>query len=610
MKKPGAELFTDGTCTFSVWAPQRAQLELKIVHPHEATFPMEKDDRGYWNITLKNISPDTRYFYRIDATMDRPDPASRLQPTGVHEASQVVNQSAFQWTDQAWKNLDLASMVLYEIHVGTFTSDGTFDAIIPRLDALVDTGINTIELMPVAQFPGERNWGYDGTYPYAVQFSYGGPEGLKRLINACHGKGIAVVLDVVYNHFGPEGAYVREFGPYFTDQYKSPWGNAVNFDGPFSDQVRTFFFQNALSWFTDFHMDGLRLDAVHTIYDTSAQPFLQQLAECVEGRSVEIGKRLYLIAESDLNDIRVITPREMGGYGFDAQWSDDIHHSMQTLLKTEEGGYYVDFGRMWHLAKGYMDGFVYSGQYSPYRKKSFGNSSRDRPARQFIVCTQNHDQVGNRLLGERLSVRVSFEALKLAAGIILLSPYVPLLFMGEEYAEDQPFLYFISHSDSVLIEAIRKGRKEEFAAFDFQEGPPNPEAVETFQTSKLKWETREQGNHGVMLNFYRTLLKLRRENHALKILDKERIAVSFSELDKTMVAHRWHGRAEVLCLYNLAEQERQVRIESPVKRWKKTLDSSHQMWQGPGASVPEKVHRGDTVTTKAQSVVVLEKEPE
>ena len=610
MTKPGAEFNADGSCRFSVWAPLREKMELKIVHPKEAIYPMEKDDRGYWNITLKDIAPDTHYFFRIDGTMDRPDPASRLQPRGVHDASQVFDQRTFPWTDQAWKNFDIASMVFYEVHVGTFTPDGTFDAIIPRLDAIAATGINAIELMPVAQFPGDRNWGYDGAYPFAVQFSYGGPEALKRLVNACHGKGVAVILDVVYNHFGPEGCYVREFGPYFTDQYKSPWGNAINFDGPYSDQVRTYFTQNALSWFTDFHIDGLRLDAVHGIYDTSARPFLQLLAEQVEERSVEIGRRLYLIAESDLNDIRVITPRELGGYGFHAQWSDDLHHSMQTLLKSEEGGYYVDFGRMWHLAKGYQDGFVYSGQYSPFRRKSFGNSSRDRPAWQFIVCTQNHDQVGNRLLGERLSVRVSFEALKLAAGVILLSPYIPLLFMGEEYAEDQPFLYFVSHSDSMLIEAIRKGRKEEFAAFNFQGEPLDAAAVETFQKSKLKWENREQGKHGVMLNFYRTLLALRRENHVLRDLDKERLAVSFSELDRTMVAHRWHGRVEVLCLYNLAEQDRPVRIESPVKGWKKILDSSDPIWQGPGASVPDRVKLGDTVTMKGQSVVVLEKEQE
>ncbi len=585
-------------------------MELKIVHPREATFPMEKDERGYWSKTLKDISPDTRYVYRIDGTTDRPDPASRLQPGGVHEASQVVPKGSFQWTDQAWKNLDLASMVFYELHVGTFTPEGTFDAIVPRLDALAETGITTIEIMPVAQFPGDRNWGYDGVYPYAVQNSYGGPQGLKRLVNACHSKGIAVVLDVVYNHFGPEGCYVREFGPYFTSQYRTPWGDAINFDGPFSDEVRTYFVQNALYWFTEFHMDGLRLDAVHGIYDTGARPFLQWLAAHVEERSIQLGRKLYLIAESDLNDIRVITPRELGGYGFHAQWSDDLHHSMQSLLKTEEGGYYVDFGRMWHLAKGYTDGFVYSGQYSPYRKKSFGNSSRDCPAQQFVVCTQNHDQVGNRVRGERLSVRISFEGLKLAAGIILLSPYVPLLFMGEEYGESQPFLYFVSHSDSRLIEAIRKGRKEEFGAFIGEGEPPDPAAADTFQKSKLTWENRKQGSHGVMLSFYKSLLRMRRENAALKTLDKQQLAVSYSELDRTMIAHRWEEETEVLCLFNLAEKDNKLRVEAPVACWKKILDSSDRTWQGPGSTIPEMVCRGDTLTVKAQSVVVLDKERE
>jgi maltooligosyltrehalose trehalohydrolase len=610
MTIPGAEVLPDGSCTFTVWAPQREKMELKIVHPTDAIHPMRKDEHGYWNVTLKDITLDTRYFYRIDGTMDRPDPASRLQPNGVHEASQVVSHLSFQWSDQAWKNIDLASMVLYELHVGTFTPEGTFNAVIPRLDAIAATGINAIELMPVAQFPGERNWGYDGAYPFAVQNSYGGPEGLKRMVDACHRKGIAVVLDVVFNHFGPEGCYVREFGPYFTNQYKTPWGDAINFDGPHSDQVRTYFIQNALMWFTEYHIDGLRLDAIHGIYDTSARPFLQWLAQYVEGRSVEIGRRLYLIAESDLNDIRVITPRELGGYGFHAQWSDDLHHSMQTLLKSEEGGYYVDFGRMWHLAKGYQDGFVYSGQYSPYRKKSFGNSSRDRPAQQFIVCTQNHDQVGNRLLGERLSVRVSFEASKLAASIILLSPFVPLLFMGEEYADENPFLYFVSHSDSMLIEAIRKGRKEEFGAFNFQGEPLDAAALETFQKSKLRWESREQGRHGVMLNFYKALLRLRRENQVLKTLDKERLAVSFSEIDRTMVAHRWNGSDEVLCLFNLNESDKPIRMEAPAICWKKIFDSSLQDWQGPGPGVPEKTCLGDVVTMRAQSAVILEKEKE
>src|SRR4030066_1209493 len=320
-------------------------------------------------------------------------------------------------------------MIMYEIHVGTFTPEGTFDAVILRLDELSVLGINTIELMPVAQFPGERNWGYDGTYPFAVQNSYGGPEGLKILINECHKKGMAVILDVVYNHFGPEGNYLWDYGPYFTDRYKTPWGQAINYDDLYSNEVRNFFIENALHWFKNYHFDALRLDAIHGIFDFSAKAFLQELAEKVEEFSSSEGKKYYLIAESDLNDSRVIRPGNMGGYGIDAQWCDDFHHAVHTLLVHENKGYYVDFGETEHLVKSFREGFVYSGQYSEYRKRNHGNSSRDCPAEQFIVFTQNHDQVGNRMFGERLSNLVSFESLKLAAGAVLLSPYIPLLFM-------------------------------------------------------------------------------------------------------------------------------------------------------------------------------------
>jgi maltooligosyltrehalose trehalohydrolase len=367
--------------------------------------------------------------------------------------------------------------------VGTFTPEGTFEAIIPHLDELRELGITAVELMPVAQFPGTRNWGYDGVYPFAVQNSYGGPEGLKRLVNACHGRGIAVVLDVVYNHLGPEGNYLWDFGPYFTDRYKTPWGSAINFDGPHSDPVRRLFIENALYWVTEFRMDGLRIDAVHGILDFSAYPFLEELASAVHEKAERLNRRVYVIAESDLNDTRVIRSRELGGYGLDAQWNDDFHHALHTLLTEDQTGYYQDFGRLGDLVKAFREGFVCSGQYSSYRRRRHGNSSRDIPAGCFVVFAQNHDQVGNRMRGERLSQLVCRERMKLAAGVVFLSPFIPLLFMGEEYGETAPFPYFISHSDADLVEAVRRGRREEFAAFGWSQEPPDPQIPMTRRPS-------------------------------------------------------------------------------------------------------------------------------
>ncbi len=587
MTLPGAQCLEEGRCRFTVWAPLHGQMGLKIVHPSEALYPMTRDGEGYWSIVLDGVGAGTRYLFQIDGKQYRPDPASHFQPLGVHEASEVVDHRTFPWTDQLWRGIDLESSVFYELHVGAFTPEGTFEAILPRLEEIRDVGITSLEIMPVSQFPGARNWGYDGTYPYAVQNSYGGPRGLKTLVNAAHQAGLAVILDVVYNHFGPEGSYIREFGPYFTDEYKTPWGNAINFDGALSDQVRVFFIQNALHWFDNYHLDGLRLDAIHTIYDTSARPFLQRLTAAVDAHEAETGRRFLMIAESDLNDTKVIRPRELFGYGMDAQWSDDLHHAMQTLLRPDKGGYYVDFGTMEDLARAYADGYVYSGQYSPYRKKRFGNSSADRPGRQFIVCTQNHDQVGNRLLGERLCTRVPLEGTKLAAAIVLLAPYVPLLFMGEEYAEEQPFTYFVSHSDRALIEAIRKGRREEFAAFMFEGMPPDAEAEATFLASKLKWETRAEGTHAVVLAYYRELLRLRRQVPALRTLDREALTVVFSEAERTMTVQRRHPEGNVTLLFNLAEAKRTMRALPPQGRWQRFFDSAEVRWGGPGTALPE-----------------------
>jgi maltooligosyltrehalose trehalohydrolase len=600
--KIGADYSGNDTCEFSVWAPLARNVALKLVSPEERHVSMEKDGAGYWKCAVANVSPGALYHYRLDGERERPDPASHFQPGGVHGPSQIIDHGAFAWGDGGWKGIPLSEMIIYELHTGTFTPEGTFDAIAGRLDDLRKTGISALELMPLAQFPGERNWGYDGAHPYAVQNSYGGPDALKLLVNACHEKGIAVILDVVYNHLGPEGNYLWDFGPYFTDKYKTPWGWAINYDDAWSNEVRNYFIENALHWFGRYHIDALRIDAIHGITDMSARPFLQELAERVGEFSSAERRRFYLIAESDLNDARVIRPRELGGFGIDAQWNDDFHHCVHTLLTGESDGYYADFGEVAQLGKSLREGFVYSGGYSKYRKRDHGNSSKDRPAEQFIVFSQNHDQVGNRMLGERLSGLVSFEALKLAAGITLLSPYIPLLFMGEEYAEDAPFLYFVSHSDPVLIGAVREGRKKEFAEFAWKGETPDPQDAETFNKSKMRWEKRTTGEHAVMLDFYTNMITLRRATPALSRLDRENLEVYEPE-DKVLYMRRWQNGSEVLVLFNFGSDAAGFAV-TPAGRWRKMLDSADRKWAGPGGLLPEGIISGKGISIAGRSVAV------
>lgn len=604
----GAHYSGSGRCEFIVWAPFLKTVALKIVSPQEKIFPMEKDTQGYWRTTVEHVSFPTLYIYRLDGKWERPDPASHFQPSGVHDASQVVEHASFTWGDSNWKNISLAEMIMYELHVGTFTPEGTFDAIIPRLSEFKDLGINAIALMPVAQFPGERNWGYDGVYPFSVQNSYGGPEGLKRLVNECHKESIAVILDVVYNHLGPEGNYFWDYGPYFTDKYRTPWGMAMNFDDAYSNEVRNFFIENALHWFNNYHIDALRIDAIHGISDLSAKPFLQELAESVEELSSKEGRRFYLIAESDLNDSRVIRPRESGGFGLDAQWCDDFHHCIHTLLTGENDGYYIDFGNLQHLVKSIKEGFVYSGQYSEFRRRNHGNSSQDRPADQFIVFYQNHDQTGNRMLGERLTHLVSFESLKLASGIVLLSPYIPLLFMGEEYGEEAPFVYFISHSDPALIEAILRGRKEEFKAFQWKGIPPDPADSKTFLRSKINWNMRKSGSHKVLLDFYKHLITLRRQTPAFSNLDKSKLDVYGFEKDKIFCMRRWASDNEVFCIFNFQESDINYMFSLTENNWMKMLDSSDSTWNGPGSLLPENITSGEELTLRGRSFAMYRKE--
>lgn len=592
---PGAIYLGEGRCQFRVWAPRAEKVEVRVVAPREQIAPLEKASRGYHACVLDRVEPGSLYLYRLDEKTERSDPASRAQPCGVHGPSQVVDPE-FPWEDRGWSGLTLDAYVMYELHVGTFTAEGTFDAIIPHLDTLKDVGITAVELMPVAQFPGERNWGYDGVFPFAVQASYGGPGGLKRLVNACHQRGMALVLDVVYNHLGPEGNYLKDFGPYFTDGYRAPWGAPINFDGSYSDEVRRFFVENALYWITEFHIDALRLDALHAILDVSAHPFLEELSTAVHEQTERIGRRVYLIAESDLNDTKLIRPRELGGYGLDAQWNDDFHHALHTLLTGERSGYYEDFGRVAHLVKALTEGYVYSGQYSTYRRRRHGNSSRLLPAHRFVVCSQNHDQVGNRAFGERLSQLVSFDALKLAAGVVLLSPFVPLLFMGEEYGEQAPFPYFVSHSDQNLIEAVRRGRREEFAEFAWQGEPPDPQDEATFLRAKLDHKLRDEGEHRVLLEFYRELIRLRNALPALALLSKAHMQAIGYEGEKVLFVRRFSGDEEAFTVFHFGGAEISVTLPVPDGNWRKELDSADERWQGKGSAVPDQLHLQGQVT--------------
>jgi maltooligosyltrehalose trehalohydrolase len=592
-----------------VWAPKATDVRVHVIYPFDRLIPL-KGDKWYWTGEVDGVSAGTRYFFNLDGVIDRPDPASRFQPDGVHGASEVIDHSHFAWTDDAWEGMAQGEMILYELHIGAFSPEGTFAAAIPRLGEITDLGINTVDVMPVAQFPGDRNWGYDGAYPFAVQSSFGGPDSFKAFVDAAHRTGLSVILDVVYNHLGPEGNYLGEFGPYFTDRYRTPWGSAVNFDGSGSDPVRRYFIENAVAWFRDYHVDGLRIDAIHGIYDMSAWPFLMELAEAVDEYADRSGRRCLLIAESDLNDARVIRPRSRGGYGFDAQWSDDFHHAIHTLLTGETTGYYADFGRIEHLVTALRDGYVYSGQYSRYRDRRHGNSSADRPADQFVVFLQNHDQVGNRFSGDRLSRLVPFESLKLAAGALLCSPFVPMLFMGEEYGEESPFLYFVSFGDKDLVGAVRTGRAEEFDAFGWRGELPDPQDRESFERSKIDWEVRKTGWHGSTLDYYRELLRLRREIPALVVPRKDGLKVSGSEEDRTVLCHRQHDESEVFFAMNFSDVQRWISIDILEGAWVKRVDSSDDRWSGPGSLSPERWEPGDELVIRPSSIVLYEKDRE
>ncbi|HEY2170910.1 MAG TPA: malto-oligosyltrehalose trehalohydrolase, partial [Candidatus Angelobacter sp.] len=508
LKMLGAHLAGDN-CNFSVWAPSAKTVTLRLINDQGShDWPMQSSD-GFFTLQAFARHGD-KYFYIVDQNKPVPDPVSRLLPEGVHGPTEIVDPEKFSWTDSAWRGVPLRDYVIYELHIGMFTPEGTFDAAIAKLPYLKKLGVTVIEIMPVAAFPGTRNWGYDGVSPYAVQASYGGPEGLKRLVNAAHVIGLAVMLDVVYNHLGNEGNYLRLFGPYFTGKHQTPWGEAINFDQPGCEGVRRYFAENALYWVREYHMDGLRLDAVQTIKDDSPQHILAEIKADVAALATELGRNICVIAETDENDAKIVRPPEAGGYGLDAIWSDDFHHAIHAYFTGERKGYYQDFGSPEQITRALTHGFVFQGEPFQFWGGPRGSSSQGMPAAAHVICIQNHDQVGNRAKGERLTALVPRGARMLAATLLLLASETPLLFMGQEYDEPNPFLFFTDYGDPALQHAVREGRKQEFKDFDFADDEvPDPQDPATFERSKLNWQLTQGENP--MLDWYTSLLALRKK---------------------------------------------------------------------------------------------------
>ncbi len=507
----------------AVWAPRAGRVELALA---EGRQPMVAGPGGWWR-GRRPLPPGTDYAFVLDGGEPLPDPRGAWQPAGVHGPSRTVDHAGFDWTDRGWRPPALETGVIYELHIGTFSEEGTFDGAIARLGELVDLGITHLELMPVAEFSGQRGWGYDGVDLFAPHHAYGGPDGLKRLVDAAHRQGLAVLLDVVYNHIGPEGNVLDRYGPYFTDRYLTPWGPPINFDDRASPEVRRFVVDNALMWLRDYHLDGLRLDATHAIFDRSAIHILEQLRAAVARLERAVGRRLVLVAESDRDDPRLVRDPARGGYGLDAAWADDVHHALHASLTGERTGYYADFEPMRSLATVLRSPYLFSGNRSVYRDRLHGRSPGRLPGGRFVAALQNHDQVGNRARGERLSALVGIDRLMVGAALLVAAPYVPLIFAGEEWAASTPFLYFTDHADPALADAVRRGRRAEFAAFGWKpEQVPDPQDEATFRASRLRWDERATGGHARVLGWWRDLLALRRSRESLHDGRRDRVEVA------------------------------------------------------------------------------------
>jgi maltooligosyltrehalose trehalohydrolase len=542
---------------FEVWAPRAKKMAVRV---NSATLAMNgPDEQGWWHLDVAEAVSGSDYGYLIDDDdKPYPDPRSFSQPNGVHGLSRVYDHNDYHWNDPLFNAPPLASGVIYELHIGTFTQQGTLDSAIGKLDHLVNLGVTHVELMPIASFAGDRGWGYDGVALFAVHQPYGGPDALKRFVDAAHGRGLSVLLDVVYNHFGPVGNYSGKFGPYLVDSHHTPWGDAVNFEDGGAHHVRRFFCDNALMWMRDYHIDGLRLDAVHGFIDRSAIHFLEQLSAEVETLGATLARHFVLIAESDLNDPRVVTSREAGGLGMDAQWNDDFHHALFTVLNPGPvDGYYVDFGKLSQLAKTLERNFVYDGIYSKFRDRIHGRPTGNLSQHRFVGFIQNHDQIGNRAIGDRLPEIVGFERARIAAALVLLGPFVPLLFQGDEWAASTPFQYFADHEDPEMARLVSEGRKREFAPFGWDPSLiPNPEDRQTFERSKLNWDEVNDSGHTEMLNWYRELIQLRRSTPSLNNGEPGHTHIRYDQREMWFCMER--GEVTVRC--NLGKDELSVPV--------------------------------------------------
>ena len=572
---------------FDVWAPSAKSVAVKV---GKETYPLSKTERGYWTADIEQAAAGVDYGYILDGQQPPiPDPRSPWQPNGINGLSRIVDHDSFKWDDQAWQAPPLATAIVYELHLGTFTLGGTLDSAIERLDYLKDLGVTHIELLPLATSPGGHGWGYDGVALFAPQESYGGPDAVKRFVNAAHGKGLAVLHDVVYNHFGPTGNYTGKYGPYITESHKTPWGGAVNLEEEGSSEVRRFFCDNALMWLRDYHFDGLRLDAVTAYIDRSAVHLLEQLSDETKALGAGLGKHFVLIAESDFNDPRVVRAKEAGGYALDAQWSDDFHHALWSVVTGDLKGYYGDFGSIAQLATALEEVFVYQGQYSAYRKRNHGRPVHDVPGYRFLGYIQNHDQIGNRATGKRLSDLVSPGKVKIAAALVLLAPFVPMIFQGEEFAASAPFQYFTDHEDLELGKAVSEGRKNEFGGFGWApEDIPDPQSSDTFNRSKLNWKEATEAGHAEILDWYKKLIALRKSSHALLDGNMRATHVQYDEQAKWLVLQR--GAFQVIC--NLADNGATINLTR----------SGNILMASDGASTIE----GEQAKLGPESVVILD----
>jgi len=595
----GVNFDENGEAFVRFWAPAAKEVDLVL---ELGVYALKADSFGYWELSTAALKQAGHYRFKVDGK-EIPDQASLWQPEGVHGPSAAYDLKSFTWSDESWQNYPLCDYLLYELHTGTFTAEASFEGIIGKLDYLKDLGITAIELMPVAAFPGERNWGYDGVFPFAVQNSYGGPAGLQHLVDCCHEKGLAVVLDVVYNHLGPEGNYFPVVGPYFTEKYHTPWGSAINFDDAWSDGVRSYFIENMLMWFRDFHIDALRLDAVHAIKDSGVKHLLKEMREELDRLMALTGRKHYLIAECDLNDHKYIDAPASGGYGMDAQWIDEFHHALRVTAGEPAKGYYSDFSGIRQLEKAYRDAYVYDGIYSPHRQKTFGGPAENNPGEQFVVFSQNHDQVGNRMLGERSAILVSYEMQKLMAAAVLCSPYLPMLFMGEEWGETNPFLFFTSHGDPELIEAVRKGRKAEFKDFHAEGEAPDPQDQETFRQSLLQWNLLDEQGHRQLLDFYREMIRLRKNHRPLSNMNRKQLEVSSAEASNCLLLRRWDGEEQVLCVLNFSDRSQEILLPDHAGLWYKLLDSADPKWNGPASSAGT-VKGAQKITIQPESILI------